>query len=416
VPVTTASTSASAAICLRSSAPSAYRAAARLERTTSVSSLLSDVVIASARQRQPVDLWIGAQHAKRQDDQSDGGLGVGDLAGVGDRHGLAQRARHLGGITESLVRMLRQRAAEDPIEGRNRGRAGQHRRLLVHDRMKDVDRRRARERRTPGERLEENRAEREHVGPAVGRVAGDLLGRHVVRCADDDAREREAGLAGRVEADRFARQAEVEQLHAARREKDVRRFQVPVHEAGGVEGAERLENRQGDRRRFGDRHRAAKQASGQRLALEELHRDEQLPVGLADFVQPADVRVGQLCRGAGFPQQALAGERIGGPHHLDRDRTIEPIIVRRVHDAHASLAERSEHAVAADGRWNGHSLDCATIGAPCLLAPIASRGGCASVSRPAPRAGSSWVSAAAWTRRSSPGSRRPPPATKWSAS
>jgi hypothetical protein len=45
--------------------------------------------------------------------------------------------------------------------------------------------------------------------------------------------------------------------------------------------------------------------------------------------------------------RARVAERFG-PYHLDGDRPIEPIVVRRVNDAHPSFANSADYPVATD--------------------------------------------------------------------
>ena len=71
VPVTIRSTSASAAMVLRSCVPTANRDAARLERTTRDFSAESEVVNASGRLNARKSVaGIRAEHAERQNDQA----------------------------------------------------------------------------------------------------------------------------------------------------------------------------------------------------------------------------------------------------------------------------------------------------------------------------------------------------------
>src|SRR5439155_5017087 len=85
-----------------------------------------------------------------------------------------------------------------------------------------------------------------------------------------------------------AREPEVEDLHAAARDEDVRRLDVAVDDTARVHGLERVEYRDGDLRRLARRHRAARDAVGEGFAVDELHRDEQLAAGFADLVEMAD--------------------------------------------------------------------------------------------------------------------------------
>lgn len=97
------------------------------------------------------------------------GLLVGRLA-----HHLAQLGRHVGGARVALLRLLRQRAGEDAIEGVRQRRVDvAHRRVrLDGDAVHDGERRGvgvALEGVAPGEHLVEHHAEREDVRAPVDR-------------------------------------------------------------------------------------------------------------------------------------------------------------------------------------------------------------------------------------------------------
>ena len=85
-----------------------------------------------------------------------------------------------------------------------------------------------------------------------------------------------------------ARETEVEQLHAVRREEDVGGLQVAMDNPARVNRVERREDGERDVGAPGERNRSAGQARRERLAIEQLHGDEQLAVRLADLVQLAD--------------------------------------------------------------------------------------------------------------------------------
>ena len=78
------------------------------------------------------------------------------------------------------------------------------------------------------------------------------------------------------------------------------------------------------------------------LALDQLHYNKALPLGLAESVDRGDVAVverGQQLRLALEPRDALGvrGERLG--QELDRDLAIELCVERLPHDTHPALAE-----------------------------------------------------------------------------
>src|SRR6185436_9013324 len=102
--------------------------------------------------------------------------------------------------------------------------------------------------------------------------------------------------------------------------------------------------------RLGDAQRPALQPLAERLALEQLHGDEQLAVLLADVVELADVR---MVDAGGRPRLALEAPARGvvaaqGAHLLERDGAAEPLVPGCVDDAHAALAERARHGVVPD--------------------------------------------------------------------
>ena len=126
------------------------------------------------------------------------------------------------------------------------------------------------------------------------------------------------------------RQAEVEQLHAVRREEDVRGLQVAVHQAPRVHGLERARARRARSGRppaTAARPRFRRSASD--FAFEPLHGDEELAVVLADFVDVADVRMAERRRRHRASRQNRSRDAAGverlGPDHLDRHGPVEPV-------------------------------------------------------------------------------------------
>ena len=96
--------------------------------------------------------------------------------------------------------------------------------------------------------------------------------------------------------------------------------------------------------------RSPPQALRQRLALEELHGDEQLAALLADLVDLADVWMIHARGRARFTPEALARRLVAGQrrHRLQGDRALETLVARRVHDAHSALPQLAHHRIAAD--------------------------------------------------------------------
>ena len=170
------------------------------------------------------------------------------------------------------------------------------------------DDRAAAERRTAGKHLEQDRAGREEVAARVDGLAGDLLGRHVPRRAHQrcPCASVPSAVAERSSELR-PREAEVEQLHAVRGQEDVRRLEVAMDDAARVQRGEARRGCRGRSATASERaQRAASQPLGERFALEQLHRDEQPAVVLADLVDLADVRMVDARRGPGLPPEAAA--------------------------------------------------------------------------------------------------------------
>ena len=105
-------------------------------------------------------------------------------------------------------------------------------------------------------------------------------------------------------------QAEVEDLRlAALGDEDVGGLDVAVDDALRVRGVEGVCNLDPEIERDFERERPVVDAVLQRLAVEELHRDERLALGLADVVDRADVRVVERRGRARLALEAL--ERAG---------------------------------------------------------------------------------------------------------
>ena len=86
------------------------------------------------------------------------------------------------------------------------------------------------------------------------------------------------------------------------------------------------------------------------LAVDVLHRQEQVAVGLADVVDAADVRVRDLPRRAHFVVELREPRRVVRERRrqeLQRDRLAELQVVGPIDLAHAAAAEQADDAVAA---------------------------------------------------------------------
>ena len=189
------------------------------------------------------------------------------------------------------------------------------------------------------------------VRAAVDHLAADLLGRHVLRRAEDDAG---LGLEAAVHLLHVAgdelRHAEVEDLGPLDAvlvdvDADVVGLHVAVDDALVVGGAQRAEELRGDVARTADGHRRlARDHLLEAVALDQLHRDvgEALVGGAG--AQDADGRVvPEAGRGPGLALEArhvLARLREVLVQHLDRSGLARRRVGRVVHRPHRALAER----------------------------------------------------------------------------
>ena len=98
------------------------------------------------------------------------------------------------------------------------------------------------------------------------------------------------------------------------------------------------------------RRRAAPRV--ERLPLDQLHRDEHVPLVLAHVVHLHHVGVGELAERARLAEQPppRAGGAPGGAQALEGDAPIELGVVGRVDLSHAAAANQREDAVTADRR------------------------------------------------------------------
>ena len=272
-----------------------------------------------------------------------------------------QRARELPSGPEPLLGIDRQRDREEPVvtvpePGQNR-RGGRARIVRVRPAQRHLVL--AAERRLPGERLEEQAAERVQIAPRTGLLTADLLGREVTGGADDPP-----GLGQLVALVRRLGDAEVGQIGvvAARHlaEQHVGRLDVSVHEPGdavdGVEGAREL-GRDRDRA-LGDQSSDPLEYALEVLAVDPLHRQVQVVVLVADVVHGDDV--GMIDR-RGEPRLAQKPLAVFGhprdlvADHLERDDPLQRTLTTLVDDTHAARP--------------GHRQDLEIAKDPALLEP-----------------------------------------------
>ena len=135
-----------------------------------------------------------------------------------------------------------------------------------------------------------------------------------------------------------------------RREEHVGRLQIPMHETAPVQRRQRRQHAERDRQGVGHAQRAAPEAVAQRLALEELHGNEQRAGVLADFVNLADVRMVDARGRPGFAPEALPRRLVvcRRRHRFYRHDTLEPFVACGIDDAHAAFPELAGDGVVAD--------------------------------------------------------------------
>ena len=301
---------------------------------------------------QEIGFGVRAQHAKRQRDESGHRprRHRRELSRIAIRDGFANCGGHRDCRVVAIGGLLLQRLVDHAVEPGHRAPAGQGRRLLVQDGVEHVDHRGAGERHLARQHLEEHRRQREEIGARVEHFPAHLLRRHVVRCPDDGAGLGETSRAVGTEAagDRPG-QAEVEQLHAVRRQEQVRRLQVAMDHPARVQRIEGVENLQGDGGGIGRRERPARHARAERFAGQELHRQDQPAVGFLDLVELADVGMRDAGGGPGLAPHPFARRVVGlAANRLQRNRAVKPLVAGRVDDSHATFTDLPFDLVATD--------------------------------------------------------------------
>ena len=138
-----------------------------------------------------------------------------------------------------------------------------------------------------------------------------------------------------------------------------------MHDAGRMRRLEGVG--QGDAH-VDERHdveRSLRGALQRRLALQQLHDQEDAAVaGLTDVVKRADVGVLQRGHGPRLAQEPLARRRVagqGGGQHLDRHIALETRVARPVDLPHAAGANGADDFVRPEPSAGGDSHRCQEI-------------------------------------------------------
>jgi hypothetical protein len=256
---------------------------------------------------------------------------------------LAERVGEVGAGRIALVRILRHGLGENVVDGRRQVRAdraeAQRRRGQV--RVEHRDRQLALERHRAAEHLEGHAGERVLVGPAVDRLAVDLLGGGVVGGAEELAGDGQRAGRQHRPGDAEVRQVGVLRAAAPRVDEDVARLDVAVDKPGGVRGVQGGGDR-GDERRRPARGQRADRADDplEGAARHEPHRDELHAVGLARRVDGDDVRVVDGRDGAGLAHEPHPDRLVAG-QQLQRHDPAEPLVPRLVHGRHPADADQA---------------------------------------------------------------------------
>ena len=175
-------------------------------------------------------------------------------------------------------------------------------------------------------------------------------------------------------------QAEVEHLDlSARRDEDVAGLEIAVDDALGMRRLERVGHADGQVQHDGHREWPPPNRGPQRLAFDQLHRDEMLAVVLADVVDGADVGVIQRRGRARFAPQPFRSLRVRDEvwrQELEGDGATESGVSGAIDHAHAAGAQRRLDAIVpdrlADRGGSNYRRAAPSIGSG-LVATVASR-------------------------------------------
>ena len=276
-----------------------------------------------------------------------------------DRH--AQRIRELPAAGITTFGRFGQRPLQDIVHGwrqagpplrqsrrRRRQVRVQHRHAFIPGKW-----------RLAGQQHERRTRQRVLIRARVDLLPLDLLGRAVNRRPQEVTC---SGLADRRQ--RTFRQPEIRQINmigptGPRIYEHIGRFDITVHQPGGMSGIEGRSH-PGDNRR-GPRHGQRAYPVHERAhitARHVSHCDEQNPVRVARFEYGDDVRIIHGRRRPGFTNETVP-ERLVRRHRrredLERDLPFKPPILGSEHDRHAASADLLLQPVSGDPRTDGEA-------------------------------------------------------------
>ena len=101
----------------------------------------------------------------------------------------------------------------DAVKTHDTWRSAQRRRLVLHDRPRNLKRRIAPKRRLARQHFVEDDTHDEQIAPSVDHAPLDHFGRHVARRAQQYARQRQIALMRSNRADKRTGKPKIEQLH-----------------------------------------------------------------------------------------------------------------------------------------------------------------------------------------------------------
>src|SRR5450631_273131 len=259
-------------------------------------------------------------------------------------------------------------------------------RLFLQNRRRDRDLALTLKRPPPRDHLVKHATEAEDVAARVRLIPLQHFGGHELKRAHDGALLRESSRrpgqrrqvhrrGGRSQRPRMARsaspqqcdrlrQTEIQQLGARRRQHDVSRLQIAMHNARPVRFLQRIADLHPALQRLLQGQWPLPQPGVQTLPLHILHHQIRGSVLAAHVVQYANVRMIQRRNDPGFALEPLL--RLGivrkmGGKNLDRYRPVQASVARAINLAHAARPERRFNFIGTESGARGKSHLCAPL-------------------------------------------------------